>query len=93
MERMATSPAALHLHGRELRHTSGVVVPLPSSVQFGHLSYNILVNQFVREFTGTAFLLLTPYVPFSSCSAGFLGCFSAAGSLHNELSGEVDKYF
>ena len=34
--------------------------------------------------------LLTPYVPFSSCFAGFLGCFSAAESLHNEHSGEVD---
>ena len=36
--------------------------------------------------------LLTPYVPFSSCFAGFLGCFSAAESLHNEHSGEVDIF-
>ena len=43
--------------------------------------------------TGRAFLLLTPYVPFLSCFAGFLGCFSAAESLHNEHSGEVDIYF
>ena len=49
VERRVTSPAALHPHGRELRHTSGVVVPLPSSVQVEHLSYNIVVYQFVRE--------------------------------------------
>ena len=43
VERRVTSPPALHSHGRELRHTSGVVVPLLSSVQVEHLLFSIMV--------------------------------------------------